>query len=79
MFNKEVELIKIELEETKEIKSYEYWSQLSSDEKVEVTLYRAQLVARLNELTADNGEAAEVAAFATWVRPQRPGVFDRYL
>ncbi|EJX05013.1 hypothetical protein EVA_06878, partial [gut metagenome] len=33
-----VEQLKIELAQTKEIKDYEYWSQLSDEEKVEVVL-----------------------------------------
>ena len=80
-----IEELKIELAQTKEIKDYEYWSQLTDEEKVEVILYRTSLVKLVNELSAVVGEeeVAEDRAAAPMAypfkRPKRPSVFDRYM
>ena len=79
-----VEQLKIELAQTKEIKDYEYWSQLSDEEKVEVVLYRTSLVKMINELSREEEEgtdekAAPLAAAYPFKRPKRPSVFDRYM
>ena len=77
-----IEELKIELANTKEIKDYEYWSQLTDEEKVEVILYRTSLVKLINEFSAEDAESDDKAApFAAvpFVRPKRPSVFDRYM
>lgn len=76
-----VEQLKIELAQTKEIKDYEYWSQLTDEEKVEVVLYRTSLVKMINELSKEDeaeDKAAPLAAYP-FARPKRPSVFDRYM
>lgn len=81
-----IEELKIELAQTKEIKDYEYWSQLTDEERVEVILYRTSLVKLVNELSAVSGEveavedrAAAPMASYPFKRPKRPSVFDRYM
>ena len=78
-----VEQLKIELAQTKEIKDYEYWSQLTDEEKVEVVLYRTSLVKMINELSKEDEAAGEDRAAAPmaypFARPERPSVFDRYM
>lgn len=82
-----IEELKIELAQTKEIKDYEYWSQLTDEERVEVVLYRTSLVKLVNELSAVSGEveavdedrAAAPMASYPFKRPKRPSVFDRYM
>lgn len=78
-----IEELKIELDNTKEIKDYEYWSQLTDEEKVEVILYRTSLVKLINEFTAEedveSDDKAVPLAVVPFVRPKRPSVFDRYM
>lgn len=73
-----IEQLKIELAQTKEIKEYEYWSQLTDEEKVEVILYRTSLVKLINELAKEE-EIEDRAAVTPHKRPKRPSVFDRYM
>ncbi len=78
-----VEQLKIELAQTKEIKEYEYWSQLTDEEKVEIILYRTSLVKLINELATGMVELEvgieDRAAQKPFKRPKRPSVFDRYI
>ncbi|MGL5716612.1 MAG: hypothetical protein ACRCX2_26595 [Paraclostridium sp.] len=63
-----VKEIKYELEVTKKfVDDFAYTSNLTFEEKREINLYRAELVALLN-----------VPVGQTLGRPQRPPVFDRY-
>ncbi|MGL5745850.1 MAG: hypothetical protein ACRCXX_12000 [Cetobacterium sp.] len=83
-YNQEIELIRAELAETKFIKEYEYWSNLTAAEKAEVNVYRKSLVADLNTLSKIPAYAHEKAdksiqGVVRNTRPPRPPVFDRYV
>lgn len=71
---KEIETIKAELHSTAYIKEYEYWSNLTQDERIEVLEYRKTLVSLLGELRA-NPTSDKVKSIS---RPPRPSIFDRY-
>lgn len=71
---KEIESVRAELHATAYIKEYEYWSNITPDEKIEVLAYRRTLVALLTELKVNPVSDKDKAI----VRPPRPSVFDRY-